>query len=408
MTHIENLCKSFPELRREAVVKAEALRMGVKIEGETLEAFMSKAWVRKAPVFSWSWEESKSKVQGKPEHFELPEGTVCMVRPNPNSPYSIVLMEGRDDRCVLYENGEPIIEVLIPPANKLWHETLSDGTPLPLIVEHVSGDGAGVIVHSMCSWKDGEECKFCDAVVRGRRAVKRKDPNFIARKKPELVAEAYELLFKEGGIIHQNLTGGAIPDHYDGKTDTEFYLEYLEAIGSRVDFPDSYAIAVIAKDKEDAKKIRATGIKMIAMNLEVWDPKLFTILCPGKNRLIGRDAYVQNLIDAVDVFGPGNVVTDFVVGVEMCRPYGFKDVDEALKSSLGGYEYLMQRGVVPRGDYWVSEELSALGSHQTTPPSEFFLRLSIGTHELLEKYGLPPSPFFCRKCSVVDPIHDLY
>lgn len=147
MSYIEGLFKAYPDIRREAIVKVEALRRGVNLDGETLDAFLSRAWVRKSAIFSYDWEESEQK-PGRPEHFELPGGTVCQLRRNHNSPYSIKLIEGSDDKCILYDGGNPITEVYIPPAHELRNRKLSDGTPLPLIVEHVSGDGAGAIVLS--------------------------------------------------------------------------------------------------------------------------------------------------------------------------------------------------------------------------------------------------------------------
>ena len=39
----------------------------------------------------------------------------------------------------------------------------------------------------------------------------------------------------------------------------------------------------------------------------------------------------------------GKVQPSFVSGVEMARPHGFKTVDEAVKSTTSGFEYLMSR-----------------------------------------------------------------
>lgn len=402
MSHIEQLFKAYPDVRREFLVKVEALRRGVGISGEAEEVVMARAWSKAWLIFSYDREESKTAMP-KPQYFAFPNGGVCQFRFDPSSPYSIELS---DNTLMFCENGQPVMEVDIPAAHPLFHRKLSDGTPLPSVIDHIIGDGVLISVLNVCFWEKHEKCGFCDMVSHAA-ARREKDPDFIIHKKPEQVAEAFELCVKEANVCHENITGGTIIKRYKGKTDGEFYLEYLQAISRRVEFPENYAIAIGAQSKETLEEIYATGIRKMAMNLEVWEPRLFAIICPGKSQLMGRDAWIQSLIDAVKIFGAGNVVSNFVSGVEMAQPYGFKDVDSALKSTLSGYEYLMSEGVVPRQDYWCIEEGSRLGG-QLPPPSEFFIKLTIGCWELLQKYGLPPSPFFCRKCSVIDPIHDLY
>ncbi|MBI4284739.1 MAG: hypothetical protein HY670_02410 [Chloroflexi bacterium] len=401
--NIERLCSQNPNFRKEAIIKIEALRLGLHIKTETEKAAlakaMTKAWSGEQHIYSKDWTQSRIIL---PMYFSFLTGGVCAFRHNPNSPYSIDLL---NDRYMFCENQVPLMEVAIPEAHPLYYRKLSDGTPLPSVLDNIIGDGALICVLNVCFW---EKCAFCDMTSHASILKKKPGMNFIIHKDPELVGEAFALCVKEANVSYINITGGTIIGHYRGKTDTDFYVEYLEAMGKRVEFPRHYAIALAAKSKEDLKRIHATGIKIIGMNLEVWDPALFAILCPGKNKFIGREAWIQSLVDAVDVFGAGNVVTNFVAGVEMCQPYGFTDVNEALKSTLSGYEYLMQRGIVPRQDYWCVESGTRLGGSQQPPPSEFFVRLTRGCYELLGKYGLPPSPFFNRATNAIDPIHDLY
>lgn len=400
MLNIEKLFKDYPDLSREFIVKVEALRRGVNLTPEACEK-ANRAYSKTYFIFAQDRSESKD-LNTRPHFFIIPPDSSCQLRYDPQSPYSIEIIE---NEFVFCENHKPVLKVDIPPAHKLYQTTLKDGTPLKQVMGILVGDGAFACVLDGCYWKNELYCGYCDTVPH-LIEHKKQNPNYIFHKKPEQIAEAYEMCW-DAGLTHMNITGGAIPDRYQGKTDAEFYIEYLEAISSRRKFPQNFGIAFIAKTWDELKRIHATGIKIVAMNLEVWEPGLFAKICPGKDRVIGRDRWIQSLIDAVDIFGEGNVVTNFVAGVEMCQPYGFKDVDAALKSTLTGYKFLIQRGIVPRQDYWCIEENTRLGTQQVAPPSEFFIRLTTACYELLKKYNLPRSPFFCRKCNEIDPIHDL-
>ena len=147
------------------------------------------------------------------------------------------------------------------------------------------------------------------------------------------------------------------------------------------------------KDKKVYKRYKAAGVTAIHAQLEVWDKDLFKVICPGKARMIGWDAWVKKILDAVDVFGEGNVTPGLVAGVEMCQPYGFKDVDQAIKSTAEGFEFLMSHGVSVRYNCWNISPWSALASNQP-PPLEYFVRLDKAWCESLNTFNLPPPTGF--------------
>ena len=85
----------------------------------------------------------------------------------------------------------------------------------------------------------------------------------------------------------------------------------------------------------------------------------------------------------------GNVVPNFVAGVEMAKPYGFTDVDEAVKSTSEGLDYLMSQGVTPRLATWCVFANSVLGG-QEPPPLDYFIKMSRSWYQLWTKHRLPP------------------
>ena len=111
-------------------------------------------------------------------------------------------------------------------------------------------------------------------------------------------------------------------------------------------------------------------------------------MCPGKDRVVGHDNWIRLMIEMVDTFGEGNVMPGFVAGVELAQPWGFHSVDEAVKSTTTGLEYLMSHGVAPRPITWAIEPRSALKG-QKIVPLDYFIKLNKNWYELMCKYRLP-------------------
>ncbi len=183
---------------------------------------------------------------------------------------------------------------------------------------------------------------------------------------------------------------------YEIKKEARYYKKCLEAILEQIDPPEEIQIFSQAFDEEDQKDLRELGVTNILFNLEVWDERLWPLLLPGKAEAIGRQEWMNRLIKAVEVFGRGHVGSGFVGGFE-CAPHpGFLSRDEALKSYLDGFEFLIERGIVPWFTVWTA--VPQVGGFQVydPPPTEFYLRLGQGLHELLDKYGVYPDLGFPR------------
>ena len=73
-----------------------------------------------------------------------------------------------------------------------------------------------------------------------------------------------------------------------------------------------------------------TGVTSYCPNIEVWDAAIFKELCPGKEKWVGHAEWVRRTLDAVEIFGKGQVCTQVVGGVEMAARNGFASVDQAL------------------------------------------------------------------------------
>lgn len=140
-----------------------------------------------------------------------------------------------------------------------------------------------------------------------------------------------------------------------------------------------------------------TGLTCYCPNIEIWDKELFGILCPGKEKWIGRDTWIRRTIDAVEIFGKGNVCTQVVAGAELARPHGFETVDQALKSNLEACEFFAREGVICLSTIWRPHRAARLG-FQPVPPLDYYIRLAKEFHEIRRSYGLHTTDDDYRHC----------
>ncbi len=81
-------------------------------------------------------------------------------------------------------------------------------------------------------------------------------------------------------------------------------------------------------------ELKDAGVRGACFNLEVWYPKQFERVCPGKARTIGRDRWLASLEEPVEVFGRGHVMSAFVGGVALDGEGAFETAEAAHKSNV--------------------------------------------------------------------------
>jgi hypothetical protein len=336
--------------------------------------------------------------QKAPDEVRLERGpyhlrkTLVSARISYSSPYLIEILDG--DPYLTTEKGDRIAKVDFPPIPRYYSMTFEDGSLYSEIVSLVGwGHRAFSTLLRKCGlWNLELECKFCD-LNANYRALKRRGQPYTLKKNLKKVGEVLRAIFLEQPEDEPRrqayiLTRGSILNKKGSYAYLTFYMQYVEAIkgvlGNR--WPCIFQTA--AKDKESLKQLKNSGVDCLHSNFEVWDESLFRVLCPGKEKFIGAKEWIKRTIDAVDVFGEGLVTPGFVAGVEMCKPYGFEKVEDAVRSTVQGMEYLMSHGVIPRPAHWCIEPLSALRGNPI-PPLEYFVQIDRAWYELWEKYKMP-------------------
>ena len=397
LSEMETLSERNPDIPIEVIVKEDLLRRGISWSPGALA--VAAEYKRKAYfIFSFdmvpiSGMEHKENIKA-PEEVRLAGGpynfkpVVVSVRLNPDSPYSV---ESGDGPLTLKLDGETIAEVELQKTPEYYRETISNGRPVAEIAPTIEwGYLVYLTAFRQCQYPDaGEGCLYCDINENYRQQI-----NAGRTGKPvksvEEVIEALEIIAStDSDSKAYTVTGGSVTGTLDGKSEIDFYIRYPEAIERR--WPGRWIskAALQALPKDDVKRLRDSGVQIYHPNFEIWDARLFETYCPGKARHVGRDEWIRRILDAADVFGPENVIPNFVAGVEMAPPAGFESVDAAIASTSEGLEFFMSRGISPRFTTWCPEPLSALGKDRRGAPLEYYIRLLRVYRDTRAKYKLP-------------------
>ena len=402
---VESLMERFAHIPPEAVLKEDLLRTGIAFDDAALTDNLDGE-IKPKSYFIFSFDQKPLAQLGEaakrrpPEEIALTGGpwdlrrTIVSVRVNPDSPYRVSRDEGPLELSL---DGRVVAEVTLPPMPEYYRHTLSNGKT---VMETAPTIQWGYLIYltvlRLCQYFGAkEECRFCD-INHNWRQHKQEGRPYTGVKPVEDVLEALALIDRYDTARASKaytLTGGSVTSQVDGLAEADFYGRYAQAIEER--FPGRWIGKVVAQalPKEDVQRYKDYGISIYHPNYEVWDKRLFEIICPGKERYVGRSEWHKRILDAADVFGPSHVIPNFVAGVEMAKPFGFETVDEAIASTTEGLDFFMSRGITPRFTNWCPEPATPLGKDNPEgAPLEYHIRLLEAYRGALERHGLKPPP----------------
>jgi hypothetical protein len=405
-THlVEGLMERFAHIPPEAVLKEDLLRTGIDFDTSALSDNL-EGEIKPKSYFIFSFDQKpltqlgEAALRRPPEEIALTGGpwglrrTIVSVRVNPDSPYRIALDE---TGLKLSLDGRVIADVGLPPMPEYYRHELENGKT---VMETAPTIQWGYLIYltvlRLCQYFGAkEECQFCDINHNWRQHKKEGRP-YTGVKPVDDVLEALAIIDRydiDKVSKAYTLTGGSVTSTVDGLAEADFYGRYAQAIEER--FPNRWIGKVVAQalPKADVQRYKDYGITIYHPNYEVWDKRLFEIISPGKERYVGREEWHRRIFDAADVFGARFVIPNFVAGVEMAEPFGFKTVDEAIASTTEGLDFFMSRGITPRFTTWCPEPSTPLGrDNPNGAPLEYHIRLLEAYRGALERHGLKPPP----------------
>lgn len=358
----------YDELKLKVALGVEGVNYQLGIFDELLE---KNKGLRKLEYCTWDKELVTKKSYNLASAFTLPHGFTANLITDRNSPYEIV--KNGSVFSIAYK-GKIISNITFPEAPKFYSKNTKDDVSMRDIgLDATLGyeDKSIVVAYSTdCSVKDkGQTCLFC--VMNGTKGLDGGEtrPQW---KYPRQVAETVKAAYDEG-YKHLTITGGFVPE----RREVEYYLDVAESIKEELGTETFNGTACIGAplDLRVIEKYKEAGYSTISFNTEVWGNKYFEIMCPGKvEDCGGYDNWINAIKYGIEVFGKGNVRSNFVAGLQQ---------KELL---LEGIETLASIGVVAVATSWVPAIGSPLEGHRS-PTVDWHWDVQLKIANILRKYG---------------------
>ena len=387
----ERVHEKYPEYPWKLLLKTDALRRGVMATDAFVKKSINDYYERSNSFFQWHSEDLVA--DAFPLTVKYSDGTlmgVCLA-PEEDDPYTMDVVDGR---FFLKSDDKVLDELFLLPKPPWYGKKTSKGTPMDRIVG-IAGDLLYICPSHHCHyWNEGLQCRFCDIDYMAMFSMKM-GRGFRTKTDPEELYETVcEVVQRSGEYHNWFFTGGADPrSDYTGEVD--FSVQLLTAIKRGIKdtlgvemehLPVCLIISPFTKGQ--LQICYDAGASAFGGYLETWDKDQFELVCPGKAKYFGRDEHIKRTVEAVEIFGEGNVNCGHTIGVEMAPPpYGFAEIDDALESTLTGYSFWIDHDVVPTGTNWRIEpgtDFYKMGA--TCPPLEFYAKVDLGRHILLKDY----------------------
>lgn len=224
----------------------------------------------------------------------------------------------------------PVEPIPVPAFHQLTQPDLHDSSDQAYTnygVTHT--DRCRVSPISGCAWK----CHFCDLPYEFSYR-KRHEDNMLET----IRVAAGDILLPARHVLVSGGTPRAPMPARDGRParDDEAWIDGVYAyLAERSPIPVDVMMPA-RRSLAYPARLRAAGVNMLSVNLEVSDPARARVIAPIKARY-GRDHFLDYIEAAVEAFGVGFVQSLVVFG----------EAIEPLESSLRGIRDLVERGCIP-------------------------------------------------------------
>ncbi len=386
MPSLNEFAERYPTIPPSVMLKVDLLRQGVRLGAVTVGTRHYHHHDEKGqkPV------DVRAHLQGS---VSMPDGTTVFVGHNPDSPY-VIHVDAATGRTELFEGPDERWVMELKPGQQFdWTRgRTSNQTPMGAVFTPSLGGACGplaIFLLRHCEFAVGnEECRFCSWVRMGKSQEIR--PNVTDMR--ETLARIWD---EQQSIGYLAFSGGSL---FDRTKEANAFLMYIEAV-RQTGLPVPTTVAAIqALDKVDSQRLRDAGFDYACYSMEVWDEGAWNEVLPGKARSVGREHWMRCLVDAVDVFGAGRVLCNFVAGVETMVPGLYGSPEAAADATLSGMRWCLEHGIYPKYAIWIPSG-GALYAGKEAAPMAYYERLLVGRQALFAEFPDVPVPDTdCRKC----------
>ena len=320
---------------------------------------------------------------------------------------SSIELKLEENKLIIYkDNNKSKLKVDFIKEYEILKDTIEDELLVGDYVDVVGLDRISLLLFEGCyNWICGKQCKFCDLHPKKvSEKVCRPTLNNLYKyssvdewknKKKELFFKntnlALDKLLNNTELMHKHLfiMAGNLNDL---QTVWKFLVEFIENLTKRFNLRDFDTIVNVCPHNsiESLKKLKKLGIKQVQYNLEIANENLFTYSCPGK---IEYKEFLKKLYEAVNIFGEGNVRSNFVLGLQ--------DLNELINEC----EKFAEKGIV--SDYSVFQpKRNTPYSHLKAPNMKDVINFTEKLVNIYIKYH--QHPIFCSLSSRSSIVNEVY
>ena len=237
------------------------------------------------------------------------------------TPYKLIKEGGN---FYVAKGDEKLSRFKFAPDAKFHFEETSDGTPMRMIGT-LQGGYLAIFPSPVCGfWKIGKNCRFCSTGLNVGK-------NEAAVKSVEQVREVVRAAFDEklAQFVHLNI--GLMGGEDRG---IKFLEPYVKAIKEEADT----FVGIQSTPPKDDKWVDyaySYGVDSMSSNFEIYDPRLFAEICPGKHEMIGQKRFFDFMEYCAKVFPNGAAAGEIIAGLEPTQ------------STLDCIDYITGAGALP-------------------------------------------------------------
>ncbi len=387
-----------------------SLKVQVMCEGIRYTDALGRAALHSMPnYYPYRFKPGEHDPGGKgvatiPYLINTEDGTEIRVLGSGDSPWHV---RGDQQRGYVLVNDRSDHEVAIrfEPLQPWMTQKTNDGLPFAQAGVTTHGDMLVINVAPGCEYflhkHDGVSmrCTFCAYGAPDERTAhlgQKVGQVGIPTPTLERMREAVEAVLAQTEIRHIYLVGGSLTD---GNKEGERFLQLARFVKQMNTRGIPVALGSGALPDEWIERFHAEKlVQYVCFNLEMWSEELFAKVCPGKNRYVGYRGWIAALETAVRLWGPGNVYSAMVAGIELEPEHGL-EWEKAARTAVEGAEDLCGRGIIPIYSLvWPTGGRDRPDYH--TRIRSYFEMLSARYHAIRRRHGLRISEgFMCHRCA---------
>jgi hypothetical protein len=388
---------------------ASKLKLDLMFEGIRYTATLGKAAEHSFPNFyPYRFQPGEQNPTGKasaeiPYLLTTKDGTLIRVKGVGDSPWNV--SGSRTEGYYLTRDGSESLDIEFEPLPQWMRGKTSDGFPMAQAGLSLHGDMGVINIAPGCEYflekvdKVSMRCTFCAYGAPDKRTQNLGQvtgTTSIPDLTYQRIQETLRAALAESDLNHIYLVGGSMTDW---REEGERFIEIARAVQAvnpnRV--PVTCGSGALPDDILDVLYDEGL-VDAVCFNLEVWSKPLFEKVCPGKNRFVGYERWIESLESAVKRWGSGKVYSAMVAGIELEPEHGLS-WDVAADLAIEGAGELCARGIIPIYSlYW---PVGGRGQPDyTSRLRSYFERLSLGYQALRKKYQLHIwNGFMCQGCA---------